>query len=172
MRTLAGAGTQSPSRSAVLIKVNSKLIAVMLCKSLFFHEDILRHCEGLFETMVDIYVVDGDLDADGVKANLSVFSELAHRKEDVTIDMSSVERIDGSGVGALVFLYKRLRAAGHQIRLTKVRSQPLSVLNKLGVSVLFSARSDGAFIVERAADGGTKRVGKAGSESSHVRPTA
>jgi len=121
--------------------------------------------------MDGIYVVDGDLDAAGVKANLSVFSELALQKKDVTIDMSAVKSIDGSGIGALAFLYKRLRFAGHQVRLTKVRSQPLSVLEELGLAELFSASSDSAFTVARAADRITEHVGKADSDSSHAHPT-
>lgn len=125
----------------------------------------------LIALMDDIYVVDGDLDAAGVKANLSVFSELALHKKDVTIDMSAVKSIDGSGIGALVFLYKRLRFAGHQVRLIKVRSQPLSLLEKLGVAELFSASSDSAFTFARAPDRATEHVSKVGSGSSHVHPT-
>lgn len=121
--------------------------------------------------MSEIYVADGDLDANGVKSNLSVFSELAAQKADITIDMSAVESIDGSGIGALVFLYKRLRSSGHQVRLTKVRSEPLGLLEKLDLAEIFSASSGGAFTVVRRNDKVEERASKVGSDYSQVRQT-
>lgn len=145
--------------------VNAQLLLIF---SGFFLNKWLRRFIAL---MNDVYVAGGNLDAAGVKANLSAFSELALRKKNVTIDMSAVESIDGSGVGALAFLYKRLRSSGHQVRLTKVRSQPLSVLEKLGLAELFSASSDHAFASARAAERATLSVSTAKSDLSRVNAT-
>lgn len=121
--------------------------------------------------MNDLYTPNGDLDAVGVKDKLSVFSELALQNTDVTIDMSAVQSIDGSGIGALVFLYKRLRSTGHRVRLTNVRSQPMSVLENLGLAEIFSANRYSAYTGELTADKITEHVTEAGSEPTPIQST-
>ncbi len=81
-----------------------------------------------------IFVAAGNLDAAGVKDNIAVFNNLAALNEDLTIDMSAVAQLDGSGLGALVFLYKRLRSQGHNVSVINVAGQPLSLLRTLGIA--------------------------------------
>lgn len=86
-----------------------------------------------------VYIAETELDAASVKANFSTFVELAGQQKDLTIDMSSVKTLDGSGLGALAFVYKRLRSAGYQIRLVNVSNAPLSMLKELGIAEILLA---------------------------------
>lgn len=81
-----------------------------------------------------LYVAHGNLDAAGVKDNIAVFDNLATLNEDLTIDMAAVSHLDSSGLGALVFLYKRLRSQGHTVSVINVAGQPLSLLTELGIA--------------------------------------
>lgn len=159
--------------SASVLNVTSQLTSTFLCYLVFF----ISACqENSFESTVArmdyVYVAKGDLDAAGVKANLSSFSKLAAQKEDVTIDMSAVESIDGSGIGALVFVYKRLRSVGCHIKVTNVKDQPLSLLKELGIANILLTSLDSATPVTRAADGVAHKASTAGSDSAHLRPTS
>ena len=100
-----------------------------------------------------VYVARDELDAAGVKTNFAAFAELAVQERDVIIDMSAVKSLDGSGLGALTFVYKRLRSAGYHVKLTRISDQPLSVLKKLGIAAILLADLDSASPVMRAADG-------------------
>ncbi len=52
---------------------------------------------------------------------------------DVRIDLRRVSFIDGSGVAALAFLFKRLAAAGRRLTVQAV-GQPLALLRELGLA--------------------------------------
>ncbi len=52
---------------------------------------------------------------------------------DVHIDLSQVEFIDSSGVGALVFLFKRLRSKNRHLTLGGATGQPLDLLKYLRI---------------------------------------
>ena len=56
---------------------------------------------------------------------------------EVVIDLSHVTFIDGSGLGALSFLFKRLTARGRRLRLAGVSGQPLAMLRHLGLARSF-----------------------------------
>lgn len=75
--------------------------------------------------------VDGDMDAATMKVQRPIFEELAEAGDDVVIDMKSVEFIDSSGVGAIVFLYKRLLENKHKLTLENLAGQPLQLLTYL-----------------------------------------
>jgi len=51
----------------------------------------------------------------------------------VVLDFSQTEFIDSSGIGALVFLYKRLEKRQAQLQLLKVHGQPYKLMNLLRV---------------------------------------
>lgn len=55
----------------------------------------------------------------------------------VVLDLSQVETMDGSGVGAIAFLRKRLAAAGQRLELAGAHGQPLSLLRQLGLAKCF-----------------------------------
>lgn len=71
-----------------------------------------------------------------MKTQRPVFEQLAECGEDVAIDMSDVGFIDSSGVGAIVFLYKRLLEGKHKLRLEKLTGQPLQLLTYLRLNDL------------------------------------
>jgi anti-sigma B factor antagonist len=58
-------------------------------------------------------------------------------RRDVTVDLSQLRLVDSSGVGALVSLYKRVRAAGGRVAFINVTSQPLVIFKLLRLDVVF-----------------------------------
>jgi anti-anti-sigma factor len=52
---------------------------------------------------------------------------------DVTLNFEMNQFLDSSGIGAIVFLYKRLRARGRQLQLINVAGQPLKLMTMLHV---------------------------------------
>lgn len=81
--------------------------------------------------MVEIFKIEGDFDAAAARELRPRIETLATTGGDVTIDLSAVDFIDSSGVGALVFLHKRLIGAGQRLRVTGLQGQPLELLTYL-----------------------------------------
>ena len=71
--------------------------------------------------MARTYKVPGDMDAAAMKSQRPIFEQLADCGEDVVIDMAEDEFIDSSGVGAIVYVYKRVLANGHKLALQKLK---------------------------------------------------
>jgi anti-sigma B factor antagonist len=88
--------------------------------------------------MARILSVPGDMDAAAMRAQRSICEELASGEDDVSVDMSKVSFVDSSGVGAIVFMYKRLVANGHSLQLTGVKGQPLQLLTYLKLTDLIA----------------------------------
>lgn len=64
------------------------------------------------------------------------------RRLDVTVDLSQLRLVDSSGVGALVSLYKRVRAGGGQVEFVGVTSQPLVIFKLLRLDVVFGIKAE------------------------------
>jgi anti-anti-sigma factor len=94
--------------------------------------------------MTTIYMVQGSLDAASVTALKSDFETLAGEGGDVVLDLSQTDFLDSSGVGAIVFLYKRLNASGHRLELQGVDGQPLRLLEFLRVTSVVPVRQPAA----------------------------
>ena len=77
----------------------------------------------------------GDLDASGsrkVQPDIDdVISNDLH--PEVEIDFSQVQFLDSSGVGAIVYLFKRLTERERNMRLENVTGQPLEIMNLLRI---------------------------------------
>ena len=56
----------------------------------------------------------------------------------VTLDLARLRLIDSSGVGAIVSLYKRVRAKGGSVVVVGLRDQPLTVFRLLRLDHVFS----------------------------------
>jgi len=56
---------------------------------------------------------------------------------DVVLDFSKVGFIDSSGLGALVFLHKRLVSKGHKLKIVGLKGQPLQLLTNLHLVPIF-----------------------------------
>lgn len=53
---------------------------------------------------------------------------------DVLVDMRLVDDLDSSGIGALVFLYKRLKSDKRELGLLGVNGRPDELLTMLGIN--------------------------------------
>jgi anti-sigma B factor antagonist len=82
--------------------------------------------------------VDGALDALTAPGVRPIFDKVvADARERVVVDIASVTMIDSSGVGAIVSLFKRLKAQGGQMQIVGAKEQPLSVLKLLKLDKVF-----------------------------------
>ena len=81
--------------------------------------------------------IDEDLDSAYVSRVRPHIERLAQAEEDVVLDFSKVEFVDSSGLGALVFLHKRLVSKGHKLRVVGLRGQPLQLFTNLHLVPLF-----------------------------------
>lgn len=78
--------------------------------------------------------LDGSFDAESVAHLRPVFDSIASESgSNIVIDMSNVSFIDSSGIGGIVFLYKRLVATGRTLSLYGVQGQPLQLLEFLRI---------------------------------------
>ncbi|NRA60329.1 MAG: STAS domain-containing protein [Psychrobium sp.] len=76
----------------------------------------------------------GDMDADGVRTMQGKFTNLEQsRCPKMVLDLHHVELIDSSGIGAIVFLYKRMRNRGYSLSLIGVHGQPKSLIKMLRI---------------------------------------
>ena len=75
-----------------------------------------------------------DLDAGSIKPVKDLFEHYASTDKDILIDLKDVHFIDSSGVGAIVFLYKRLIANGRQIFVIGLHGQPQQLFDMLQLS--------------------------------------
>ncbi|NMR24175.1 STAS domain-containing protein [Pseudoalteromonas sp. NEC-BIFX-2020_015] len=73
------------------------------------------------------------------------FEQLAHSPEpQIILDFSKTEFIDSSGIGAMVFLYKRIEKNGQKLALLNVSGQPHKLMSLLRVdkTIPFIEQSD------------------------------
>lgn len=83
--------------------------------------------------------IEGELDANTAPELRPLLDALvAENRRRVTVDLSALRLIDSSGVGALVSLYKRVRAAGGAVQISGVRDQPLAIFKLLRLDAVFS----------------------------------
>ena len=76
--------------------------------------------------------IEGELDAVSVSELRPDLEKLVKSKPtSVEVDLSSLRMVDSSGVGALVSLYKRVRAYGGQVVMIGLRDQPLAIFRLL-----------------------------------------
>lgn len=83
--------------------------------------------------------IEGALDAARIEASRRMLDGFAAEEADLVIDMADCDFLDSSGVGAVVFVYKRKLARGYVVRMTNLAGQPLSLLRHLGIADLLSA---------------------------------
>ena len=82
--------------------------------------------------------IEGDMDASAMADMKDLFEEIAQSHEDVRLDMRNVEFIDSSGIGGVVFLFKRLRMAARKLEIANLRGQPRKLFIQLNLSFLLS----------------------------------
>ncbi len=83
-------------------------------------------------------LIDGSLDALTVRDLRPVIDEIvAARPQRVMVDLEKLNLIDSSGVGAIVSLFKRVKANGGNVVVTGAREQPLAVFKLLKLDGVF-----------------------------------
>lgn len=92
--------------------------------------------------MNTIVKIDCDLVAASMSGSIGFFEQLALDPNDVVLDLRSVVNLDGSGLGALLHVFKRKRAHGATLSLVNVSGQPRQILNELKVLALLEYRGD------------------------------
>ena len=89
------------------------------------------------------------------------------RRAEITVDLSELRMIDSSGVGALVSLYKRVRANGGSVRFAGVTAQPLVIFKLLRLDIVFGLAEEGPQAVYGLAAEPLPGQRKAGFEVGH-----
>ena len=84
--------------------------------------------------------IDQDMDAATMAAMKPMFEELADSKTDICFDLSAVNFVDSSGVGGIVYVFKRLRERSLSVSLANVAGQPLRLLRQLKLEFMLSGR--------------------------------
>ena len=69
----------------------------------------------------------------------SVDALVAERHPRVVVDVSGLRHIDSSGVGVVVFLYKKTKEYGGVVTVQGLREQPLAVFKLLRLDRILSA---------------------------------
>lgn len=82
--------------------------------------------------------LEGALDALTAPEIRPVFDKVVtDSRRKVTVDIAKVTMIDSSGIGAIVSLFKRLKADGGQVLVVGARDQPLAVFKLLKLDRVF-----------------------------------
>lgn len=104
------------------IRINAVFFGVVIM-------DILKPYGGMI-----ILPIATDLDSEHV-VNLQPSLELLvqNHKENIILDFSNVNFIDSTGIGAIVFLFKRLTSQRRSLSLLKVSGQPHKLMTMLRV---------------------------------------
>jgi len=85
--------------------------------------------------------IDGALDALTVRDIRPVIDAVvADQPRRVTVDLENLNLIDSSGVGAIVSLFKRVKANGGAVVVLGAREQPLAVLKLLKLDGVFGLK--------------------------------
>ncbi len=82
--------------------------------------------------------VEGELDALSAPTLRPDIDTIANENPKlVVVDLSHLRMIDSSGVGAIVSLYKRMRASGAEFKLEGLNGQPLAIFRVLKLDRVF-----------------------------------
>lgn len=82
--------------------------------------------------------ISGELDSTTALDVRATFDEVVEEKPGkVILDLSSLRMLDSSGVGAIVSLFKSVRALGSVFEVEGVQGQPLSIFKVLRLDKVF-----------------------------------
>ena len=82
--------------------------------------------------------IRGELDALSAAALRPLIDQVvAEQRREIRVDLSELRLVDSSGIGALVSLYKRVRAVGGQVLFSGVTAQPRVIFKLLRLDVVF-----------------------------------
>ncbi|MCF6255310.1 MAG: STAS domain-containing protein [Gammaproteobacteria bacterium] len=76
----------------------------------------------------------GEMDALGCTKIRTELEQITNTENsNVSLDLSQVSFLDSSGIGAIVFLYKRLKAQGRTLIIVGVQGQPQELMKLLRI---------------------------------------
>ncbi len=83
-----------------------------------------------------LLLLKGDFDAQGTQGVRQSLKNVVDNPEpkSIVLDIGGVSFMDSSGVGAIVFLFKQLKAQGRDMRITAANGQPAELLQMLRVN--------------------------------------
>ncbi len=88
--------------------------------------------------------IRGELDAVSVPEIRPAIDDLVRlQPRHVDVDLSSLRMVDSSGIGALVSLYKRVRAQGGEVIVKGLQDQPLAIFKLLRLDRVMSVAESG-----------------------------
>lgn len=83
--------------------------------------------------------IEGSLDATSTPELRPLLDTLvAEKRTPITVELSTLRLIDSSGVGAIVSLYKRIRAQGGEVYVRGLKDQPLAIFRVLRLDRVFT----------------------------------
>ena len=95
--------------------------------------------EQTVEEGVTVLRITGSLDAMSTpELRPTIEALVAARTAHVVLDLDELRLIDSSGVGAIVSLYKRMRAQGGHVTVRNLRDQPLAIFRLLRLDRVLS----------------------------------
>ncbi len=87
---------------------------------------------------VTVFALKGNLDALTAPAlKKEIEALLAARRIQVVFDLSALDLIDSSGVGAIVSLFKRVRTLQGDVKIARLRGQPAEIFKLLRLDRAF-----------------------------------
>lgn len=78
----------------------------------------------------------GDMDATGcseIRSTLQGIINTHSKREAIALDLSHVTFLDSSGIGVIVFLYKRLKSQNCSLEIINTHGQPLEFIKLLRI---------------------------------------
>ena len=95
-----------------------------------------------FSTIKDdtrlVLKLGGQLDALSAPELRPTISKIAEEKHPtIEVDLSDLELIDSSGVGAILALYKHCKKLGSKMKVTGAKDQPLAIFKLLRMDKVF-----------------------------------
>jgi len=76
----------------------------------------------------------GEMDASGCAEIRPELEQISHTENiNIVLDLSQISFLDSSGIGAIVFLYKRLRARGRTLVIIGAQGQPQELMKLLRI---------------------------------------
>lgn len=102
---------------------------------------------------IKVVAIGGRLDAATAAAVREKLVALAQGPVKVALDLSGLQWIDSSGVGALISLFKRARTAGGDVKVGGLQAQPKEIFRLLRLEAALEVLGDVDEAVTRLAAG-------------------
>ncbi len=91
-----------------------------------------------------IVKLNGEMDANGCIQIRPDLEQITHSEtgNNITLDLHHVSFLDSSGVGAIVFLYKRLKEQKRTLEITGIHGQPQELVSLLRIDTVIPVHMD------------------------------